>query len=70
LPEEHFPRRVVVRVEAWVGALLVAHALEDLVNGGVEGGALWRRRDRDTARAQTPASGRAEVGRRRVARRV
>jgi hypothetical protein len=69
-PEERIPRRVVVRVEARIGVLLVAHALEDLVDGGIEGGAHWRRRDRDAARAQTPSSGRAEVGRRWVARRV
>jgi hypothetical protein len=46
------------------------HALDDLVDGGVEGGARWRRRDRDAAHAQTPSSGHAEVGRRRVAHRV
>jgi hypothetical protein len=51
--------------------MLVAHSLEDLVDGGVEGGALWqRRRGRDAARAQMPASGRAKVGRRLLARRV
>jgi hypothetical protein len=70
LAKECVPRRIVVRVEERVGALLVAHALDDLVDGGVEGGARWRRRDRDAARAQTPTSGRAEVGQRRVARRV
>jgi hypothetical protein len=64
-PEERGPRLAVVRVEARVGALLVAHRLDDLVNGGVEGGARWRRRDRDAAGAQTPSSGCAEVGRRR-----
>jgi hypothetical protein len=69
-PEEHGPRLAVVRVEAWVGALLVAHALDDLVDGGVEGGARWQRWERDAARAQTPSSERAEVERRRVARRV
>jgi hypothetical protein len=37
--EERVPRRVVVRVEARLGALLVPHPLEDLVDGGVEGGA-------------------------------
>jgi hypothetical protein len=64
------PRLAVVRVEARVDALLVAHRLDDLVDGGVEGGARWRRRDWGAARTQTPSSGRAEVGRRRVARRV
>jgi hypothetical protein len=38
-PEERGPRRVVVRVEPGLGALLVTHALEDLIDGGVEGGA-------------------------------
>jgi hypothetical protein len=70
VPEERRPRRVVVRVEALLGALLVAHPLQDLVDGVIEGGAHWRRRDRDAPRAQAPASGRAEVGRRRVARRI
>jgi hypothetical protein len=40
-PEECVPHRIVVRVEARVGALLVAHALEDLVDGGIEDGVLW-----------------------------
>jgi hypothetical protein len=69
-PEERVPRRVVVRVEPRLGALLAAHALEDLVDGGVEGDALWQRWDRDAPCAQTPASGRAEVGRRLEAHRV
>jgi hypothetical protein len=68
--EERVPRQVVVRVEARLRALVVAHALEYLVDGGVEGGAHWRRRDRDVPRAQTPASGCAEVRQRRVARNV
>jgi hypothetical protein len=69
-PEERVPRRIVVRVEARVGSLLVAHALDDLVDGGVEGGARWRRWDRDAARTQTPSSGCVEVGRRWVAHHV
>jgi hypothetical protein len=40
-PEERVPRWIVVRVEAWVSALLVAHALEDLVDGGVDD-VYWR----------------------------
>jgi hypothetical protein len=69
-PEERGPRLAVVRVEAWIGALLITHRLDDLIDGGVEGGARWWRRDRDAARTQTLSSGRAEVGQRRVARRV
>jgi hypothetical protein len=34
-PKECVPHRIVIRVEARVSALLVAHALEDLVEGGV-----------------------------------
>jgi hypothetical protein len=37
--EERVPRWVIIQVEARLGALLVAHGLEDLVDGGVEGGA-------------------------------
>jgi hypothetical protein len=46
--EELVPCRVVVGEEARLRALLVAHRFEHLVDGGVEGGAHWRRRDRDT----------------------
>jgi hypothetical protein len=67
VPEECLPCLVVVRVEARIRALLVAHHLQDLVDGGVEGGAHWRQRDWDAPPAQAPASGRAEVLRRRVA---
>jgi hypothetical protein len=42
-PKERGPRLAVVRVEAQVGALLVAHRLDDLVDGGMEGGGRWRR---------------------------
>jgi hypothetical protein len=68
--EELVPGRVVFREEARLRALLVTHRFEDLVDGGVEGGAHWRQRDRDAPRTQAPASGCAEVWRRRVARHV
>jgi hypothetical protein len=42
-PKERGPRLPVFGVEAWVGTLLVAHRLDDLVDGGVEGGARWQR---------------------------
>jgi hypothetical protein len=57
----------VVREEARLGALLVAHCLEHLVDGGIESRSGWRRRDGDAAGAQAPTSGRPEVGRRHVA---
>jgi hypothetical protein len=59
--EESRPRFLSVGVEAWIGALLVGHGLEDLVDGGVEGGSRWRWRDQDAADAQAPSSGHAEV---------
>jgi hypothetical protein len=49
--EDLVPCRVVVGEEARLHALLVAHHFEHLVDGGVEGGAHWRRRDRDASRA-------------------
>jgi hypothetical protein len=65
-PEERGPRLPVVGVEARIGALLVGHHLDDLVDGG----ARWRQRDRDAADAQAPSSGRAEVRRCHVAGRI
>jgi hypothetical protein len=50
-----------------LGALLVRHRLEHLVDGGVEirSGRRWQ--DGDTASAEAPSSGHPEVGRRHVA---
>jgi hypothetical protein len=49
--EERGPCLPIVGVEAWIGALLVGHRLDDLIDGGVESGARWRRRDWDATGA-------------------
>jgi hypothetical protein len=50
--------------------LLVAHAIQDLVDGGVESGALWRRRDRDAARALTRLTACLDIHRRQLLQRA
>jgi hypothetical protein len=69
-PKEVIPCIVVVGEECRLRALLVAEGFDHSVDRGVEGVAHWRRRDRDTPRAQALASGCAQVRRCRVARHV